>query len=84
MDMYLGKKQSPDLNLGLGEEVVLQLTKSLENSYCTVYFDNFFNSPTLVKKLFEKNIYAIGTVRSRRKQVSGSKVFCSFLPSNLL
>ena len=30
MDIYLGRKQTPEFNLGLGEEVVLQLTKDLE------------------------------------------------------
>ena len=41
MVIYLGRKQTPELNLGLEEEVVLQLTKDLEWSFCTVYFDNF-------------------------------------------
>ena len=44
MDIYLGRKQTPEFNLGLGEEVVLQQTKDLEQLFCTVYFDNFFNS----------------------------------------
>ena len=62
MDIYLGRRQTPEFNLGLGEEVVLQLTKDLEQSCCTVYFDNFFNSATLIEKLFQKGIYGIGTV----------------------
>ena len=62
MDMYLGRRQTPEFNLGLGEEVVLQLTKDLEPSPCTVYFDNFFNSAKLIEKLFQKGIYGIGTV----------------------
>ena len=41
MDIYLGRKQTPEFNLGLGKELVLQLTKDLERSFCTVYFDNF-------------------------------------------
>ena len=69
MDIYLGRKQTPEFNLGLGEEVVLQLTKDLERSFCTVYFDNFFNSPKLIEKLFQKNIYGIRTVRANRKQM---------------
>ena len=69
MDIYLGRKQTPEFNLGLGEEVVLQLTKDLERSFCTVYFDNFFNSPKLIEKLFQKDIYGIGTVRANRKQM---------------
>ena len=44
MDMYLRRKKTPEFDLGLGEEVVLQLTKDLERSFCTVFFDNFFNS----------------------------------------
>ena len=41
MDTYLGRKQTPEFNLGLGNELVLQLTKDLEQSFCTVYFGNF-------------------------------------------
>ena len=62
MDVYLGRRQTPEFNIGLGEEVVLQLTKDLEGSFCTVYFDNFFNSPKLIKKLFQKSIYGIETI----------------------
>ena len=66
-DMYLGKKKSTEF--GLGESVVLSLCKSLENSHCHVFFDNFFTSPTLMLKLSEKGIYATGTVRSNRKHL---------------
>ena len=69
MDIYLGRKQTPEFNLGLGEEIVLQLTKGLEWSFSTVYFDNFFNSPKLIEKLFQKGIHSIGTVRANRKQM---------------
>ena len=69
MDIYLGRKQTPEFNLGLGEEVVLQLTKDLEQSFCTVYFDNFFNNPKLIEKLFQKDIYGIGTVQAKRNQM---------------
>ena len=51
-DLFLGKKEKADL--GLGETVVLDLSKKLENAHCMLYFDNFFNSPTLVEKLFNK------------------------------
>ena len=43
MDIYLGRKQTPEFNLGLGEEVVLQPTKDLEQSFCTAYFFNSQN-----------------------------------------
>ena len=69
MDIYLRKKKTPEFNLGLGQEIVLQLTKDLERSFCTVYFDNFFNIPKLIEKLFQKNICGIGTVRANRKKM---------------
>ena len=42
---------------------------NLERSFCTVYFDNFVNSPKLIEKLFQKVICGIGTVRANRKQM---------------
>ena len=69
MDIYLGRKQTSGFSLGPGEEVVFQLTKDLERSFCTVYFDNFFNSPKLIEKHFHKDIDGIGTVRANRKQI---------------
>ena len=69
MDIYLGRTQTPKFNLGLGEEVVLQLTLEKEGSFCTVYFYNFFNSPKLFEKLFQKGIYGIGKVPANRKQL---------------
>ena len=69
MDIYLRKKQTLEFSLGLGEEVVLQLTKDLEQSFGTVYFDNFFNSPKSTEKPFEKGFYGIGKVQANRKQM---------------
>ena len=41
MAIYLGRKQTPEFNLGLGKEVVLQLMKDLEQLFCTVYLTTF-------------------------------------------
>ena len=38
-----------------------------------LYFDNFFNSPILVAKLFNKGIYCLGTVGSDRKNMAVMK-----------
>ena len=38
MDIYLRRKQRPEFNLSLGEEVVDQLTKDLKRSFWIVYF----------------------------------------------
>lgn len=64
-DIYTGRKSHTDV--GLGESVVLQLSNSLSGLGCEIFFDNFFNSPTLQLKLLQKNIKACGTVRSNRK-----------------
>ena len=69
MDIYLGRKQTLEFNLGLGEEVALQLTKYFQRSFCTVYFDNFFNNPKLTDKLSQKVIYGIGIVQANRRQM---------------
>ena len=43
------------------------MCKALEKCYCIVYFDNFFNSPLLISKLFKKRIYGVGTAQSNRR-----------------
>ena len=66
--MNLGKKENIDL--GLGESVVLSLCVCLKDTNCYVYFDNFFTSPALMAKLLENDIYGIGTVRVNRKHIT--------------
>ena len=50
LDLHLGKKEKAEENLG--PSAVLKMTECLENFYCTVFFDNFFNSPSLITKLY--------------------------------
>jgi len=41
-DLYLGRKQNVEVNLGEG--VVMQLSEKLKGTFCTIYLiDNFFN-----------------------------------------
>ena len=65
-DLYLGKKESREENLG--PSVVFSLTECLEDMYCTILFDKFFYSPSLIIKLFDKGLYRIGTARTGRKE----------------
>ena len=65
--MYPGKKQQVENSLGEG--VVLLLSQKLNDTYCTLFFDNFFNSPSLVETLYQCGIYGIGTVRKDRKHM---------------
>ena len=52
------------------EVVVLRIRKVLEKSYCTVYFDNFFDSSLLISKLFKKDIYGVWTAQNNRRRMS--------------
>ena len=54
MNMYLGRKESTEYNLG--ESFVLNLASALDDSYCTLVFDNFFASPNLFKHCLIKKI----------------------------
>lgn len=67
-DLYTGKRTTRS-EYGLGESVVLQLTKKLEGLGCEIYIDNFFNSPMLQYTLIDQNTMACGTVRSNRKHL---------------
>ena len=63
--MYLGKKESAEENLV--PAVVLNMTESLQNTQCLYFFDNFFNSPSLIVKLYVGGLCGIGTAQKDRK-----------------
>ena len=65
--LYLGKKQETEYNLC--ESVVLNLSQPLRDTYCELYFDNFFSSPALIADSFDDGINAIGTVRPNSKMM---------------
>ena len=52
--------------MNLGSSVVLGLRQVLKDTYCHVFFDNFFNSSTLIQKLHDYRLYCLGTARSDR------------------
>ena len=64
-DLYTGRKDRPEL--GLGEQVVLDLTKKLEKSYVKIFCDNYFTSPSLCLSLLNSGIYLTGVVKNNRK-----------------
>ena len=51
LELYEGAKEKRELNLG--SSVVLDLCQVLKDTYCLVFFDNFFNGPTLIQKLHD-------------------------------
>lgn len=66
-DIYRGKEEACESDLGLGEKVVLDLCKVLAHSDSIVTFDNFFTTYKLMVTLLENRIYSVGTVRVNRK-----------------
>lgn len=70
-DLYTGKKKTIPQQKSecLGDSVVLQLTENIVGLDCELYIDNFFNSPRLLEKLFQRNIKCCGTLRRNRKDM---------------
>lgn len=66
--VYEGKAADRPASMGLGEHVVLSLLDGVEPG-TQLYFDNFFTSTRLMEALKEKEILAVGTVRTNRKNL---------------
>ena len=54
LELYQGRKEKRELNLGLN--VVLDLCQVLKDTYCHVFSDKFFNSPTLIQKFHDNGL----------------------------
>ncbi|XP_041364890.1 piggyBac transposable element-derived protein 3-like [Gigantopelta aegis] len=67
-DIYVGRfTQGVNRFFGLSGQVVISLTRHLQDEGRTVYTDNFYTSPILAHYLESKGIYTCGTVRCNRK-----------------
>ena len=64
--LELHKEQNQKRALNLGSSMALDLWQVLKDTYCYVFFDNFFNSPTLIQKLHDNGLYGLGRARSDR------------------
>lgn len=69
--VYQGKEEIVDdfKEFGLGERVVLQLTKEEWNKNKLFFFDNYFTSIGLLEKLKAEGCLACGTIRSNRRGI---------------
>lgn len=65
--IYTGKVDGIE-NEGLGYNVVMKLSKNLPMN-TLLAFDNLFTGCNLLEQLYDKHIYAVGTVRSNRKDL---------------
>lgn len=66
--IYTGKVGDKS-ETNLGSRVVTDLTRSLVNRNHTVYFDNYFTSLPLLRKLRSEKILACGTIRAHRQGI---------------
>lgn len=72
LQVYTGATQNKEL--GLGERVVLELCEGLYNEGRTLYTDNFYTSVSLARKLLNKDIHLVGTIRKTRKELPKSVI----------
>jgi hypothetical protein len=64
-DIYTGKNS--ERQVSLGENVVMSLISGIELKEHQIFFDSYFNSLQLLRKLREMEIAATGTIRPNRK-----------------
>ena len=68
---YTGKSaESVSSNDTLGERVILNSRKNLRHNGSLIAFGNFFTLVTLMYQLEAKRIFAVGTMRTSRKDPS--------------
>ena len=65
--IYIGKNPGERPEVGLAARVVKNLCEGLDNKGHHLYTDNFYTSVDLYQFLFEKQIYACGTIKPRSK-----------------
>ena len=64
---HLYGEESSSRYFGLGEQVVLQLARKLQNSNVKIFCDNYFTSPALCMSILNVGIYFTGVVKANRK-----------------
>ena len=65
LDIYCGKSEGPRNEFGLGEKIVLETVNVLKE----FFFDNYFTSYKLMKKLSDNRILDTRTVKKNRISV---------------
>ena len=69
LDIYTGRSHERDANLPLSSHVVLSLATDLLGKGYNFFFDNFYKSPDLCKRLYENGSGSCGTVSLNRKGI---------------
>jgi len=69
METYIGKKPNAGREVNFGEKVVLDLLEGIDSAGRNVTCDNFFTSLSLARKLLEKNVTLVGTIRKNKPEL---------------
>lgn len=68
--IYVGRENDAPTNvtgMSISEQVILDMSSDLLNEGRIIFMDNWYSSPLLYEKLLGHKTYAVGTVRSNRK-----------------
>ena len=66
---YLGKDESRDPSVPLGEFVALKLVEPYTGRGRNITMDNFFTSIPIATKLFRKKTTVVGTIRANKREL---------------
>ena len=67
-EVYTGRPNQGEPELGLGARVVTDLSRDLVDCNYHLFFDNFFSTFALMKKLKQDGMYATATTHKNRKE----------------
>ena len=72
LQVYTGRdRASCQTEVGQGMRLVNDLIQPYEHKGYHLYVDNFYTSPELFSLLYEREVYACGTLRKGRRNVPG-------------
>lgn len=69
LKIYSGKSASGEREVGLAQNVCLQLCGELLNEGRTLYVDNFYTSYELARSMLDKQTHLVGTLRANKKHI---------------
>ena len=69
IQFYCGREEERAPGVSLGEQIVLSLTELLTGSGRNITVDNFFTSLSLARKLHEREMTLVGTMRANRREL---------------
>ena len=69
MEVYTGREVGERREVNQGERVVLSLVTEVEKSGRNITTDNFFTSLALARKLLNKKLTLVGTIRRNRVEL---------------